>query len=57
MANGKTKKSEKIGVCFTTQTALYESADMDALPKSYTSSQSDNGKLRNRVFIDNTKSH
>ncbi|XP_044742303.1 elongation of very long chain fatty acids protein AAEL008004-like isoform X2 [Chrysoperla carnea] len=55
MTNGNIKKAtEQIGICFTSQTALYQSTDMD-VPKGYTSSQSSNSKLRNRAFIDNSK--
>lgn len=50
--NNKTKRS-KVGICFTTQTALYEKTnDVEEMTKGYTS---DGNRLRNRVFIDNPK--
>lgn len=48
----KPKKSN-IGICFTTQTALYEKTDdVKEMHEGYTS---DGNRLRNRVFIDNPR--
>lgn len=50
--DGSTKQTKKsqIGICFATQTALYEKADdIKDMSKGYTS---EGNKLRNRVFID-----
>lgn len=50
VANGKSK----IGICFTTQTALYEhTEDVKPLTNGYTSTDTQDKVLRNRVFIDN----
>lgn len=52
--NVKTKKSN-VGICFTTQTALYENAeDVKAIKNGYTSAEG-NARLRNRAFIDSAK--
>ncbi|KAJ3642782.1 hypothetical protein Zmor_025537 [Zophobas morio] len=46
-------KSNNIGICFTTQTALYEKTnDVKDMSEGYTS---DGNRLRNRVFIDNPR--
>lgn len=48
--NNKQTRKAPIGICFPTQTALYEKADnIKDMSKGYTSEGS---KLRNRVFID-----
>lgn len=51
-ANGTAKKAQ-IGICFTSQTTLYENTDTKGMGNGYT--QSDNNKLRNRAYIDNGK--
>lgn len=52
--NGKTKRSN-IGICFTTQSALYEKADdVKSMANGYTSNDG-NTRLRNRAFIDSAK--
>ncbi|KAF2879952.1 hypothetical protein ILUMI_26221 [Ignelater luminosus] len=51
--NGTAKKPN-IGICFTTQTSLYETSDkVKDITRSYTSEG--NSDLRNRAFIDNSK--
>lgn len=53
--SGKTKKSNNVGICFTTQTALYEKADdVKSMKNGYTSAEG-NARLRNRAFIDSAK--
>lgn len=52
--NGVTKK-RNLDVCFTSQTTLYDTSDnLKEIAKSYTTAE--NATLRNRVFIDNSKS-
>lgn len=51
--NDERPKRSNIGICFTTQTALYEKTDdVKEMTKGYTS---DGNRLRNRVFIDNPR--
>lgn len=50
----KTKKSN-IGICFTTQTALYENADdVKSMANGYTTNDGST-RLRNRAYIDSAK--
>lgn len=54
--NGKpqTNGKSRIGICFTTQTALYEhSSDVKPMTNGYTSSEASN-TLRNRAYIDSS---
>ncbi|CAH0556124.1 unnamed protein product [Brassicogethes aeneus] len=47
-------KALKNGVCFTTQTALYDNAEsVKSMPNGYTTSES--SSIRNRVYIDKSK--
>lgn len=43
-------KPSRVGICFTTQTELYENTNTKAMSNGYTTS--DNSNLRNRAFID-----
>ncbi|XP_076251609.1 very long chain fatty acid elongase AAEL008004-like [Rhynchophorus ferrugineus] len=49
----KKTQSSKTGICFISQTALYEDMDSDKIYNGYTTN-SDN-KLRNRAFLDRVK--
>ncbi|KAJ8920046.1 hypothetical protein NQ315_011696 [Exocentrus adspersus] len=54
--NGKTQTNgrSKVGICFTTQTALYEhSTDVKAMTNGYTSTEAPT-TLRNRAYIDSS---
>lgn len=55
-SNGvKQNGRSKVGICFTTQTALYEhTEDVKPMTNGYTSSEAENKILRNRAFIDSS---